>query len=81
MWQNRVWDHYINTLKFAPERWDVVLAGHVVTLENVGDGGDLVDQERHPGNVGDHEHQHDHHHCHRHSDIIPTKLNAFYLLL
>ena len=49
----------------------MVLAGSVEALKDAGDGGDLVEAEHRPRQVGQHEHDKDDHHYHRHSDISP----------
>ena len=50
----------------------MVLAGSVVALEDVGDGGDLVEAQHSPRHVGQYEYHEDDHHYHRHSDISPV---------
>ena len=49
----------------------MVLADSIEALEDVGDGGGLVEAQNRPWHVGQHKYHEDDHHYHRHSDISP----------
>ena len=42
----------------------MVLAGSIVALEDVGDGGDLIEAQHSPRHVGQYEYHEDDHHYH-----------------
>ena len=50
----------------------MVLAGSVEALKDAGDGGDLVEAQHCPRQVGQYEHDEDDHHYHGHSDFSPV---------